>query len=473
MRRLSALLIAGGSLACQPSKTTRPDHSADDSDATHAPAVDTDPAPDTDLRPPPNVLVVVMDDVGVDAVSTYGVQPSAPQTPTLDRLAAEGVRFAHAWAMPVCTPARAALLTGRMPRRTGMGSGVGPFDRHGGLPLSEVTLAELLRAAPVPYATTAIGKWHLTSTDVGGLDAPNLQGFEHYRGAIANLLPAQTTDGSNQDYFRWQETQDGVTAWRTGYATQAEVDDALAAADAMPEPWFLYLAFHAAHAPYQPPSTASGVGQDPPAQFEATVRALDSELGRLLDGLGEDRLANTIVVVLGDNGTPPVAERPPFDEDPSKFTMFEGGIHVPFLVRWPGVAKPGAVSDALVHVSDVFPTVARAAGVPEVSWPEIDGLDLAPVLREPESAVAHTLLFTEDFGPNGVSAQRLSDQVAVRDERYKLIRLYGVGEALYDLQGVAVEGDPIEVLPGSPEEAIQARLAAGLDAILATMPPQP
>lgn len=468
MRRLSALWIAGATLSCHAAKAPPPDEVVEDTDE-----VDTDPAPDTDVKRPPNVLLVVMDDVGVDAVSTYGVQPTAPSTPTLDRLAAEGVRFERAWAMPVCTPTRAALLTGRMPRRTGIGTGVGPFDRKGGLPLSEVTIAEMLRAAPIPYATTAIGKWHLSTTDVGGLDAPNLQGFDHYRGAIANLLPAQTTDGSTQDYFRWQETQDGATAWRTGYATEAEVDDALAAVHTMPEPWFLYMAFHAAHAPYQPPHSMTGVGQDPPAQFEATVRALDSELGRLLDGLGEARLANTIVVVLGDNGTPPVAERPPFDADPSKFTIFEGGVHVPLLVRWPGVAKAGGVSDALIHVTDVFPTVARAAGVPEETWPVLDGVDLAPALREPATGVGHPLLFTEEFSPNGVSALRLADQVAVRDERYKLIRYVGLGDALFDMQGLVVEGDPIEVVAGSPEEAEQAKLTAGLDAILATMPPQP
>lgn len=470
MRPLSTLSLTAGLLACHAPDPapTKPD--------TDAVVADTDRA-DTD-RPstpavPPNVLVVVMDDVGVDAVSTYGVQPLAPSTPTLDRLAAEGVRFDRAWAMPVCTPARASLLTGRMPRRTGIGTGVGPFDRRGGLPLSEVTLAELLRAAPTPYATTAIGKWHLTSEDVGGLNAPNLQGFEHYRGAIANLLPAQTTDGSDQDYFRWEETQDGVTAWRTGYATQAEVDDALAAATTMPEPWFLYLAFHAAHAPFQPPASMSDVGQDPPAQFEATVRALDSELGRLLDGLGEERLANTMVVVVGDNGTPPVAERPPFDADPSKFTLYEGGVHVPFLVRWPGVAVPGGVSHALVHLADIFPTAANAAGVPSETWPTLDGVDLGPALRDPVGGVAHDVLFAEEFSPNGVSKARLSDQMAVRDDRYKLIRIVGYGEGLFDLEASVVEGDALVVTPGSPEEAAKAKLDAALDGILATMPTQP
>lgn len=449
----------------------------------HDAAVGQPDAPDTDVGQadtdaagrdlPPNVLVMVMDDIGVDAVSTYGVQPSAPLTPTLDRLAAEGVRFTKAWAMPVCTPSRAALLTGRLPRRTGIGTGVGPFDRRGGLPLSEVTLAELLRVAPVPYATTAIGKWHLTSLDVGGMDAPNLQGFDHYRGAIANLLPGQTADGLDQDYMNWEETHDGVLGRRTGYVTVAEVDDAVAAAQAMPEPWFLYVAFHAAHAPYQPPPTATGVAADAPSQFEATVQALDAEMGRLLDELGPASLARTVVVVLGDNGTPPSAERPPFDSDPTKFSMFEGGVHVPFLVRWPGVAQPGAVSDALVSVTDVFPTIAAAAGVPTGVWPTIDGVDLAPALRDPDHGVAHELVFTEVFAPNGVGVRRLTDQSAVRDGRYKLIRFPAAGDRLYDMEGVAVEGDALTPLPGSDEQAAFDRLSAGLDTLLATMPAQP
>lgn len=437
-------------------------------------APDTDPA-DTVPAPggPPNVLVLLMDDVGVDAVSTYGVQPLAPATPTLDRLAAEGVRFNRAWAMPVCTPTRAALLTGRLPHRTGIGAGIGPFDATGGLPLAERTIAELLRDAPTPYATTAIGKWHLSSADTGGLDAPNQQGFDHYRGAIANLLRGQTTDGKTPSYTRWEETHDGQVAWRTGYITEAEVDDALEAIRTLPEPWFVYVAFHAAHAPYDPPPGTTGVAASKAAQYAATVAALDAEMGRLLDEMGPDRLDRTMVVALGDNGTPPAAALPPFDQAPAKFTMFEGGIRVPFVVRWPGVAQPGTTSDALVSVIDVLPTIAAAAGLPASALPTLDGVDLGPALRDPAAGAAHALLFTEEFLPNGVSQPRLAEQYAVRDARWKLIRFPEAGDYLFDLDGLAVEGDPVEITPGSPEEATRDRLSAGLDAILATMPADP
>lgn len=426
-----------------------------DSDATHHTDGHSDVAP---YDGPPNVLIVLLDDVGVDAVSTYGLQPKAADTPTLDRLAAEGTRFTHAWAMPICTPTRAALLTGRLPRRTGMGTGVSAQGDESGLPLGEVTIAELLRDAPTPYTSHAIGKWHVSSEAEGGPDAPRQQGFDHHRGALGNLLPGQTSTGESPSYERWEEAVDGVLAWRTGNVITAEVDDALAAIDAQPQPWLVYLAMHAAHEPFLP----AGLGDSERRQYLNTVEAADAELGRLLDALG-DTLDHTLVVVMGDNGSPASSVVAPFDRDRAKGTLFEGGIRVPMLVRWPGVAVAGSVSDALVSVVDVFPTVAVAAGVDAPT--DLDGIDLSAVLRDPTAGV-RDIVISEQFGPNGFG-EPLLDQVVARDARWKLARSPQSGTYLFDLQGRDLE-DANAVDPSSSPEATEAatRLGAALDAHL-------
>ncbi|MFT7677268.1 MAG: arylsulfatase A-like enzyme, partial [Planctomycetota bacterium] len=268
--------------------------------------------------PQPNILVVVLDDVGVDSVGVYAEGTDPAPTPIFDSLAQSGVLFRNAWANPICSPSRAEILTGRYGFRTGVGHIVGA--NSWALALSELTIPEVLARNPaLGYRSAAFGKWHLSSNLVGGGDlGPNLQGFEHFAGTWGNIDPG------TESYYAYEKLVDGQRAPATGYATTEVVDDALAWIQGSADPWFCYVAFQAPHDPFHAPPAhlhtqdAQINGLDPrffPRPFYlAMLEAADTEMGRLLAGIGAD-LANTHVIVLGDNGTPREASIAPFEPE--------------------------------------------------------------------------------------------------------------------------------------------------------------
>jgi arylsulfatase A-like enzyme len=428
-----------------------------------------------------NVLVLVLDDVGVDKVRAYG-HPTAPPTPTLDALAAEGVRFDRAYASPVCSPTRGVLLTGRHARRSGLGWIVDTGDADYGLPLAALTIPEALDDARTgPWATSAVGKWHLAPKGFPDhLRHPLDQGFDWYAGAIGN--PSYRED---RGYFAWDKDVNGVVEPSSTYMTTDTADDAIARAGEMPEPWFLYVAFNAVHTPLAPPPpelTGLTVDDDAPTEvlYDATLEALDREVGRLLAGLDPAVRARTTIVALGDNGTSPEGIDPPLDPRRAKETPYELGIHVPLLIAGPHVAEPGSVSRAMVHVADLMPTVAELAGIPltgpddalalDLSPPvPLDGRSLLPLLADPR-APGHDRVYTEGFFPNGPADDRDIDRRTLRDERYKLVRLVEGPDELYDLSGDPLDDGP-NLLEHPTEAARRAakRLAAELDCLEAEL----
>jgi len=390
-----------------------------------------------------NVLVVLLDDVGIDKVSAYGA-PDAPPTPTLDRLADQGIRFDQAYAAPVCSPTRGILLSGRHARRTGVGWIADAGSRDYALPYDTLIVPEALWDArgAAPYHDAAIGKWHLAGPrhpDV--LTHPNASGFAHFSGLVGN--PRYE---SGWGYDRWRQNVDGELVEREGYLTSATIDDAIEQVVSLPEPWFLYVPLNAAHTPWTaPPEALIGeMPRDPTdvERYDAVLRAMDVELSRLVDALGEQR-ARTTVIVIGDNGTPSHAVSAPRDPDRQKHSLFDGGIHVPLIVTGPHVAEPGSSSDALVHVADVFPTVAHIAGVP-LSGPDdalvvddgpeerrLDGRSWLPLLADPD-AVGAGWLYAEGFLPHGEGPHGTVDLRMVTDGHHKLVR-DGAGDHLYEL----------------------------------------
>jgi arylsulfatase A-like enzyme len=420
---------------------------------------------------PPNVLVIVADDLGTDNVRGYGEDPQAPATPQLDALAAQGVRFRNAYGYPVCSPTRAALLTGRYALRTGMGAIV-PWQGRYELPLEEVTLAELLDRGSVDYATTAIGKWHLSGPRTpNAYRHPNLQGFDHYAGPIHNLYFEEEATSGTSDYSSYDRVVDGVLSRSETYATRQQTDDALAAVRTLPEPWFVYVAYNAVHSPFHlPPGADVPAGASTPQKYDAMVRDLDAEVGRLLAGLSDKR-ARTIVVFVGDNGTPHEAVTPPFDPEHAKGSIYEGGTNVPLIVSGPGVGRPGVTTDALVHVVDVLPTVARLAGIdPAEAGRPLDGVDFVDVLKEPTSSGRRRFVYTERMSPAGPPPWR-GHWKAVRDERYKLVVGPDGAGTFYDLQGRFDDGpgrDPAS-LTGDERTRYQA-LRAELERVVDVTP---
>lgn len=428
-----------------------------------------------------NVLVLLLDDIGVDQVGAYGLGADPPPTPTLDHLAETGARFDLAYASPVCSPARAELLTGRHARRTGLGWIVDTGDEDYALPLPAVTVAEALDAAAGgAWATSAVGKWHLAPRHWSGdwLTHPLDQGFDWYAGSIGN--PGYQP---GRGYWSWDKDVNGAIVPSETYMTTETVNDAIARVAAMPEPWFLYVAFNAAHTPLSPPPRELvTIEVDPTsperALYDATVEALDAEIGRLLAAIDPAVLARTTILTLGDNGTSPEGVDPPLDPHRAKETPYELGIRVPFLVNGPLVSAPGSVSEALVHVSDVAPTVAEIAGVP-LGGPdealyldlasgrvELDGRSLVPLLRDPRGR-GHALLYTEGFFPNGPTDWSI-DRQTLRDERYKLVRRLDGPDQLFDVGNPRRITDGPDLLDGRADSTVREaarRLAAELECL--------
>jgi len=365
---------------------------------------------------PANVLIVIADDLGVEMVQAYGVGPSPPATPTLDALAAGGVLFRNAYSQPKCSPTRASMLTGRHPSRHGIGALVGEADLVA-LSLDEVTLPELLDLGTGgAYAHAAFGKWHLGSDLVGGNLAPNLAGFGHFDGTTCSL-----SHQPSKGYFDWHQVVDGAGTQVTTYNTTAIVDSAIAWLDATPEPWLCWVAFNAPHAPFHAPpdelhavdlSQAGPPEEDPRPHYAAAIEALDTELGRLLASLDTEVRERTSVVFVGDNGTPATVIGEPYAGNQGKGTLAQGGVHVPMIVDGPLVGAPGGESEALVHVLDVYATVAELAGLDTgalLPGVELDAQSLVPYLTDPATPSARATVFAESFAPNTPGGPTLPD----------------------------------------------------------------
>ncbi len=332
----------------------------------------------------PNIVLIMADDLGYGDLSCYDAEHVS--TPHIDALARSGIRFTdyHSNGV-VCSPTRAALMTGRYPQRTGVeGVITAKSHRAVGLPLEEVTIAEVLCDAG--YATAMFGKWHL-GYDVERF-GPTKQGFGTFEGFVSG----------NVDYFN-KVDQEGHKDWWVGdelkhvdgYVTDLINDRGVAWIAKQQEenegkPFFLYLAHGAPHYPLQGPEgegfrvVGRKIGQpkvDAKAAYKAMIESMDAGIGRVVAELKKQGIEDsTLVIFCSDNGQ---AGRGPGSAGPlrgSKGTVYEGGHRVPMIWQWPAVITPGLVSDATVIGADLFPTVVGIANE-QLPWATaIDGLDL-------------------------------------------------------------------------------------------------
>ncbi|MEM7200783.1 MAG: sulfatase-like hydrolase/transferase [Planctomycetota bacterium] len=407
-----------------------------------------------------NVLILVADDLGIDSIGAYGVGSAPPPTPNIDALASSGVMFRNFWSNAICSPTRACIQTGRYSLRTLVGQAI-PFGAGGVLRLRERTLPEVLDRAGSGYAHAAIGKWHLGDSSVGGVLAPNFAGWSHFAGIV---------DGGVHNYFSWQRTVDGTTSLSTDYATSKIVDDALAWTTQQTQPWVCYLSFNAPHSPFHAPPaglhsqdlTGLDPSEAPIPFYKAMVEAMDTEIGRLLAGLGSQR-AQTNVFFLADNGPDGAVVEPPFTAARGKGTPYEGGLNVPLIVSGPDVVAGGRTSDALVGAVDLFSTVCELAAVSPRSvvpaWVALDSRSLLPYLRRPGQVPLRQFVFAEQFSGSQFGQVTTSGFGVIRDDRYKLIRFHNGAtfrEQLYDLWLDPLEVYNLMAWPLTPEQA-QAR----------------
>jgi arylsulfatase A-like enzyme len=413
-----------------------------------------------------NVLIVVLDDIGIEALEAYGEgQVSAP-TPNVDALAANGVLFRYAYGNPFCSPTRATLQTGRFGFRTGIGNIV--TSSSWALQTSEVTLPELLRKGGRNHADAAFGKWHLGNNSVGGRYAPNRAGWSHFAGELMN----------SQDYFSWQKIVNGQGYQATGYLTTDQVQDAIDWIQAQDRAWLCYLAVTAAHEPLHAPpghlhgfslsNGAPGVGEDPLPYFHAMIEALDTELGRLFDVID---FATTHVILVGDNGSTAETIVPPFTSSQNKGSVYEGGTRVPLIVRSPIQVEPGRTVNAMVNTVDVLASVADLLWIDlePLGLPVHDSISFVPYLKDPDQGPRRKHAFSENFKPLGLSGPYTVLKRALRDQRYKLITELGVPDELYDLLLDPYEHAPLNLAALTPEQqAAYDALQAALDALLAS-----
>ncbi|MBI1188551.1 MAG: sulfatase-like hydrolase/transferase [Alphaproteobacteria bacterium] len=424
----------------------------------------------------PNIIFILADDLGMNDISTFGggVAGGRVRTPNIDRLAASGALFEQAYAgTATCAPSRAMLMTGRYPTRTGFEftptpEGMGrivtmigndsrrpnmpraifdqsaaratpPFNDQG-LPGSEVTIAEMLRGAG--YHTVHIGKWHLGSGPEFG---PNAQGFDESLLMASGLhLPDGDPRGVSAkldfdpiDRFLWARMQfaasfnEGPVFEPGGYLADYWTDESLRVIEAnRNRPFFLYLAHWGVHTPLQAMrEDYEAVGDIAPHRlrvYAAMVRALDRSVGRILDKLEEEGLAeNTIVVFSSDNGGAGYVGLSDVNAPYRgwKATFFEGGIRVPLFVRWPARIEAGRRIAAPVAHIDVAPTLAAAAGAAVPQGVAIDGRNLLPLALGENDAPPHDALFWQSGHYRVVRQGDWKLQVSARPNRAWLYNL--------------------------------------------------
>lgn len=322
---------------------------------------------------PPSILLVIADDVGYGDLGVYG--HSFASTPHLDRLAAEGVRFTSLYAAsPVCSPSRAALLTGRHPFRIPLEHALDPFEDRW-LPAREVTLASWLRRKG--YATAIFGKWHLAGRPLrADVPTPGQHGFDHWKiihgnGYIENGVPKPTPDIP-------------VSAEPLARDALAWLRSTVSAGPGAP-PFFLVVSFHEAHVPYGRVASWSdpyaALTSEERARYYGSVSRMDAAVGHLLDGLETLGVAeHTLVFATSDNGPIPSVGSSGGLRG-GKRSLHEGGLRVPALLRWPDGAMAGTVVDDVASHFDLFPTVAELAGAGLPADRILEGVSWAPLRR--------------------------------------------------------------------------------------------
>lgn len=412
---------------------------------------------------PSNVLILIIDDISAFELPPYR-DPNALHAPRITRLAEEGVTFTRAWAHPLCGPSRATLLTGRHPIHTLHGTNVHPNATTGSLRPEEITIAEWLADAPSRWGRAAVGKWHLGTRAEGGAQQILDQGFEHHRGASGNLYTDQSEDGGPLSYTDWEKSVDaGPTVRTQGYITVDEADDAIALSQELREPWLLYVAFHATHEPHaNPPSSLLPKGPTSPStghrhEFAGMLEVLDAQIGRILDAVPAD----THVILVGDNGDDKNVIPRGRSAYEVKGSMYEGGLHVPLIIRSPLVGAPGGRARALVDMADLFPTIAEFGQRPAA---HTDGRSLVPFLINPALSDDATA-WAERTQPNDQPPTVRRDQ-AIRDDRFKLVRNLAGTEFLFEV-GDSMDDGPDLLHDGMSDDAwdawvdLRARLDRG------------
>jgi arylsulfatase A-like enzyme len=301
----------------------------------------------------PNILLIIADDMGLDATPGYNIGDIKPTMPTLQGMMNSGLKFNNLWSNPTCTPTRGTIITGKYGFRTNV-TEVGDV-----LSTSETSLQKHLDNTNSGYNHAVIGKWHLSNS----VSHPNDMGVNYYAGLL---------DGGVQSYTNWNFTENAQTSTSTEYTTTKFTDLAINWVDQQTQPWFLWIAYNAPHTPFHLPpnnlhfqgdlpSDQTSIDANPLPYYLAMLEAMDTEMGRLINSMSNAERDNTIIIFIGDNGTPnEVAQE--YNSSRVKGTLFQGGINVPMVISGKNVTRINDIEEALINTTDLFATISELAG---------------------------------------------------------------------------------------------------------------
>lgn len=411
-----------------------------DTPVTKTPVVDAPDSETPNVAEPenttqPNILFILSDDQGLDASAQYNESTDVPATPTLNALAEKGIVFENAWATPACTTTRGTILTGKYGTNSGVTYVPAKLSTEHEILQSYLKNNSLTSA----YQSAVFGKWHLGG---GNADAshPNDVGVDYYAGNLKNL----------DSYYEWDLTINGSTETSTEYHTSKITDLALAWINQQTSPWFAWVAYSAPHDPFHlPPAdlhdrnlsgTADDISNNKREYYLASVEAMDSEIGRLLANLSDDELANTVIIFMGDNGTPR-AIIDASNTSHSKGTLYQGGVAVPLVISGAGVERVNVRENALVTATDLYATIAEIAG--------------SELTQVNDSSSFKSLLSEDGAGSNYVFTEFESTDVtgfSVRSQQYKFIEYEDGTQELFDVSDSFEES--INLLPSFDSDII-------------------
>lgn len=352
--------------------------------------------------------------MGLDAAPGYAIGTTKPHMPTINSIIDNGILFNNFWVNPACTPTRASILTGKYGFRTN----VTEVGDH--LATSEVSLQKYI-SDNSSYKSAVIGKWHLSSDT----NHPAEMGIDYFAGFFG---------GGVSSYTDWNFTLNGETTKSEEYTTSKFTDLSIDWIKNQTSPWFLWLAYNAPHTPFHfPPENLhhQGVLPDDQASIDANplpyylamLEAMDTEIGRLLDAMSQKEKDNTIIIFIGDNGTPNAVTQE-FSSKRSKGTVYKGGINVPMYISGYGVSRIHEQEDALINGTDLYSTIANIAGINTVN---INDSKSFYSLLSGENNNSREYIYAE------IGEGATETDYTIRNQTHKYIKFNNGNEALFDL----------------------------------------
>ena len=369
----------------------------------------------------PNILLIIADDMGLDATPNYNIDGIKPNMPILQSLMSNGIKFNNLWSYPLCTPTRASILTGKYGFRTEV-TNVGQ-----NLSSNEQSIQNYLDGMNSGYSHAVIGKWHLS----GDISHPNAIGIDEYTGVLG---------GGVQSYWNWNLVENIQSSKSTEYTTTKFTDLAINWIGSQNQPWFLWLAYNAPHTPFHLPpselysqvglaSDQSSIDANPLPYYLAMLEAMDTEMGRLINSMSQEERDNTFIVFIGDNGTPNQVVQT-YPNRRAKNSLYQGGVNVPMVISGKNVERKGVEEEALLSTTDLFATIAGIAGstISEIN----DSKNFKYMFNAPGITV-------RDYVYSEIGDDINNLDHTIRNDKYKLMKFSSGNEALYHLAE-----DPLE-----------------------------